>query len=63
MDMDSDQITRGIKSYGRVDVAILRGDRILPKQAPKLWDGHESLSIRSTSKAIVKDNHVSHTVG
>lgn len=61
MDMNSDQVTRGINSHGRIDVVILRGECIPPKQAPKLWNGPEPPSIRSTSKAIVKDNHVSHT--
>jgi len=65
MDMDTDQIASGINSHGKVLIEITRGTRI-PKKwkwahtRPRTVPGHQDT--HTSSKAVVKDNHVSHAI-
>lgn len=65
MEMDQDQVEKSVATHGKVVVTIQRGHRV--HEASKgtksmLWDGYCAPDTEVSSKAVVKDRHVSHAV-
>lgn len=65
MDMDADQVATRVEMHGKIKVNIRRGEYIpanTKHSQSSLWNGYEPPDTRISSKAVVKDNHVSHAV-
>lgn len=63
--MDPDQVASHVNMHGKIDVKITRGKRLQTKAKhaqPKLWNGYEPPDTHISSKAVVKDNHISHAI-
>jgi hypothetical protein len=65
LDMDADQVARDSDQHGRIEVKIWRGDNIVTKTKqtrPTLFNGYDPPNTHVSSKAVVKDGHVSHAI-
>lgn len=62
MDMDADQVARSINSHGKITVVVSRGEFSQQYQTPKRCDVYDPPDTRFSSKAVVKEKHVPHTV-
>lgn len=65
LDMDVEEVDRRINLHGKIVVSVRRGERVKTNIKPsrgKLWDGYDAPNTRISSKAVVKDNHVSHAI-
>ena len=65
--MDEGQVKKSVEEYGKIVVSIARGDFVRSPSDPDnsavtLWDGYQAPDVQSSSKAVVKDNHVSHAI-
>jgi hypothetical protein len=63
--MDADQAASDSDQHGKIEVKIWRGDKIVTKmkQTPlALWNGYDPPNTHVSSKAVVKDSHVSHAI-
>jgi predicted component of type VI protein secretion system len=64
MDMDQAQVQTAVDVLGKITVSVQRGElKELPARSPRtLWDGYDPPDTEVSSKAVVKDNHVSHSI-
>ena len=67
MEMDAGQVKRSVEEFGKIVVSITRGTFVrMPSDRDNspvtLWDGYEAPDVQISSKAVVKDNHVSHAI-
>ena len=64
LDMDLYQISKHVEGHGKIVVRISRGNSIARAKdvAQPLFDWHAPSDALISSKAVVKDNHVSHVV-
>jgi hypothetical protein len=63
MDMDADQVASRVNTHGKIVVLINRG-KYIPTNTKHtgLWNLYEPPDTRISSKAVVKENHVSHAI-
>lgn len=69
--MDRDHVAKYIEAHGKIVVSINRGSfetiastskKTSGYSKPALWDRYQAPDTVMSSKAVVKNNHVSHAV-
>ena len=67
MEIDPGQVKRIFEEYGKIIVVVtpgffVAGSSARADSAATLWDGYEAPDVKISSKAVIKDNHVSHAI-
>lgn len=63
MDMDEEQVSRSIELHGKISVTLRRGGYVMSSAAERqMFDNYQAPNTAVSSKAVVKDNHVSHAI-
>jgi hypothetical protein len=56
MEIDEGQVKKSVEEYGKIVVSIARVD------FDRMPDRYEAPDVQISSKAVVKDDHVSHAI-
>lgn len=64
LDMSHDQVVQNVETYGKVVVEIQRSKLVECPEASTLWTADDHVAnTRTSSRAVIEDHHVSHSVG
>ena len=64
LEIDSDQVPKHVEGHGKVVVSVQRGNSTTKAKGvgQPLWDKYVAPETLVSSKAVVKDSHVSHAI-
>ena len=64
LDISHDQVVQNVDTYGKVVVEIQRNKLVECPEASTLWTADDHVAnTRTSSRAVIEDHHVSHSVG
>lgn len=64
LEIEPDQVSKHVGRHGKIVVSIQRGNSVTKanRERPPLWDKYVAPETLVSSKAVVKDSHVSHAI-
>jgi hypothetical protein len=64
LDISHDQVVQNVDTYGKVVVDIQRSKLVKCPETSTLWTADDHVAnIRASSRAVIEDYHLSHSVG
>lgn len=65
MEMDEERVSQNVDIHGKIVVKIQRGEVVKPVEETTEWplsNGYHLPETQFSSKEVIKDNHVSHSI-